>query len=79
MLATVVETGNLLRTVAVSLVAGIGVTLIFSITLWGAIRSVDLGRAERRLAAGAAASLAVAGLLTTLAVIVIGIVVMMQK
>ena len=79
MLATVVETGNLLRTVAVSLVAGIGVTLIFSITLWGAIRSVDLSRSERRLAAGLAASLAVTGLLATLAAVVIGIVVMTQK
>ena len=79
MLATVVETGNLLRTVAVSLVAGIGVTLIFSITIWGAIRSVDLSRAERPLAAGAAAALAVTGLLATLAAVVIGIVVMTQK
>jgi hypothetical protein len=79
MLATVIETENLLRTIAASLIAGIGVTLIFSITLWGAIRSVDLGRAERRLAAGAAASLAVAGLLATLAAVVIGIVVMTQK
>ena len=79
MLATVVETGNLLRTVAASLIAGIGVTLIFSVTIWGAVKSADLSQAERRLGAGVAASLAVAGLLATIGVVVIGIVVMTQK
>jgi hypothetical protein len=79
MLATVVETGDLLRTVAASLIAGVGVTLIFSITLWGAVTSVDLNRAERPLAAGFAAALAVAGLLATLAAVVIGVVVMTNK
>lgn len=79
MLATVVETEDLLRTVAASLIGGIGVTLIFTITIWGAVRFADLSRAERPLAAGAAAALAVAGLLATLAAVVIGIVAMTHK
>ena len=44
-----------------SLVAGVGVTFVFSIAIWGVARFADLSRSERPLAAGAAAALAGSG------------------
>ena len=79
MLATVVETKELLQTVVVSLVAGVGVTLIFSIAVWGTARFAELSRDERPLAAGSAAALAIVCFLATMAAIVIGILVMTDK
>ena len=79
MLATVVDTDALLETVAYSFLAGVGVTLIFSIALWGATRLADLSRDERPIAAAAAAALALIGSVAFVATIVLGIVVMTQK
>jgi hypothetical protein len=79
MLGTIVETGDLLRTVIASVVAGVGVTVVFSVAIWGAARFVDLSRSERPLAAGAAAALGVLALLATLSGVVVGIVVMTSK
>ena len=79
MLATVVETKEMLQTVVVSLVAGVGVTFIFSIAIWGTARFAELSRDERPLAAGAAAALAIVGFLVTVAAIVIGIIVVTDK
>jgi hypothetical protein len=77
--AVVVETKELLETVIASVVAGVGITVIFSIAIWGVARFADLSRNERPLAAGAAATLAGLALLTTLAGVVFGIVVMSSK
>lgn len=79
MMATIVEGKELLQTVAASLVAGVGVTFVFSIAIWGVARFVDLSRHERPLAAGAAALTAGLALLGTAAAVVIGIVVMTKK
>jgi hypothetical protein len=79
MIGTVVETKNLLETVAASMVAGVGITAAFSVMLFGAIRLAELRRDERPLLAGAAAALGAAGLLVTLGGIVLGIVVMTSK
>ena len=79
MLATVVETGDLLKTVAASVIAGVGLTCIFSIAIWGATRYAELSHDERPLAAGAAGALAVLGFLATLAAIVVAIIVMTNK
>jgi hypothetical protein len=77
--ATIVETKALLDTVIVSLVAGIGVTTVFAILIFGAARSADMARSDRPVAAAAAGGLAVAALLVVAAAIVLGIVVMTQK
>ena len=58
MIATVVETKNLLETVAASLIAGIGVTAVFSLVIFGITRSADMVRDERPLLATAAGGLA---------------------
>lgn len=79
MLATVVETRELLETVLYASVAGIGMTLIFSLAIYGATRSADLSRDERPLAAAAAATLAALALVASVAAVVIGIIVMTQK
>jgi hypothetical protein len=78
-MATIVETKELLQTVIASFVAGVGVTTVFSIAIWGGTRFVDLSRGGRPIAAGAAAALAALALLATLAAVVVGIVVMTKK
>ena len=79
MTATILHTTELLETVVASLVAGVGVTATFSVAIWGGARFVDLSRGGRPLAAGAAAALGGLALTTTLAAVVVGIVVMTSK
>jgi hypothetical protein len=76
---TIVETKALLQTVAVSLVAGVGVTAAFSVLIFGITRSADMLRNERPLLAGAAGGLAALALLIVIGSIVLGIVVMASK
>jgi hypothetical protein len=79
MLATIVETGDLLKTVAASVIAGVGLTCVFSIAIWGTTRYAELSQDERPVAAGAAGLLALLGFLVTAAAIVVGIIVMTSK
>jgi uncharacterized membrane protein YcjF (UPF0283 family) len=79
MIATLVEGKALLETVAASVVAGIGVTFVFSVAIWGVARFADLSRNERPLAAGAAALVACLALLATVGIVVIGIIAMTSK
>jgi cation transporter-like permease len=78
-MAVVVETKELLQTVVASLVAGVGITVVFSVAIWGVARFADLSRNERPLAAGAAAALAGLAVLATVAAVAFGIVVMTRK
>ena len=78
-MAVMVETKELLETVVASLVAGVGVTVVFSVAIWGVARFADLSRNDRPLAAGAAAILAGLAVLFTLAAVVFGIVIMSSK
>jgi len=78
-MAVIVETTDLLHTVVAALVAGIGITAVFSVAIWGAARFVDLSVAERRMAATAAAALGIVALIVTLATVGAGIAVMMSK
>ncbi|MET0558927.1 MAG: hypothetical protein ABW065_09700 [Solirubrobacterales bacterium] len=79
MIATVVEGKELLETVVYSAVAGVGITVVFSIAIWGVGRFADLNREERPLAAGAAAAVAGLALMVTAAAVILGIVVMTSK
>lgn len=79
MLGALVETKEMLQTVGYSIVAGVGVTLIFSLAIWGATRFAELSRDERPLAAGGAAALSLLSLIAIVAAVVFGIVVMTQK
>lgn len=77
--AAIVETKEMVQTVIFSLLAGIGVTLIFSVAIWGAARFVDLNQEDRPLAAGGAALVATLALLAVLAAVVTGVIVMTSK
>jgi hypothetical protein len=79
MLATIVDTKALLSTIAASFIAGVGVTLIFSIAILGASRFADLGRDGRPVAAIAFGILGLVALLAAGAAVTIGIIVMTQK
>jgi predicted RecB family nuclease len=78
-IATVVETKELLETVASSLIAGIGVTAAFSIVIFGITRSADMARNDRPVLATAAGGLAAIAGAVVIAAIVFGIVVMTSK
>jgi hypothetical protein len=77
--ATIVQTKDLIETVVYATVAGIGVTAIFAVAIWGVARFTDLSQEERRPAAAAAAGVAGVALLAVLATIVFGVVVMTSK
>jgi hypothetical protein len=79
MIATLVEGKELLETVIASALAGVGVTFVFSIAIWGVARFADLSRSERPLAAGAAAAVAGLALIATAAAVVVGIIAMTSK
>jgi hypothetical protein len=79
MVATAIETKALLETLVASLVAGIGVTAVFALLVFGTIRSAEMAREERPLPAIAAGGLAAIALLVVIASIVLGIVVMTSK
>jgi hypothetical protein len=79
MLATIVDTESLWQTVVYSLVAGVGVTLIFSIAIRAAARVGDYNRDGRTVAATISGAVTVLGLLATAAAIVIGVIVMSTK
>jgi hypothetical protein len=76
MIATVVHTDELLRTIAAAVVGGIGVTFIFSVAIWGAGQFTELSRNERPVAATGAALVGVGALACVAASVIIGIVVM---
>ena len=79
MIATIVDGKDLLQTVLYSSAAGIGITLIFSLGIYGSTRFADYSRDGRRLEATLTGALAVVAMLATIALMVIGIVVMTQK
>lgn len=78
MLATIVHTDELLQTIAASVVAGVGITVVFSIAIWGAARFVDLSSNERRVAAVGAAAVGIIGLTMTLGMVAVGLLVMLS-
>jgi hypothetical protein len=78
-LGSVVDTDALLQTVLAALVAGLGVTLIFSIAIFAFARFAELGREERPVPAFAYAVVALAAAVAFLGAIAVGIVVMTSK
>jgi len=79
MLASVVETKELLSTVIASLIAGVGVTATFSILILAAARSAELRRDDRPLPAAAFGVVVAIAFAVTAAAIVFGIIVMTSK
>jgi hypothetical protein len=79
MIATIVETQDLLDVVWTSAAAGVGVTLAYAAMILGMGRAVDYGRAGRPLEAVAYGVLGLVSLAIVGGAIVLGIVVMVHK
>jgi len=79
MLATLVDTGALLRTIAAAFIAGVGVTLIYSLAILGATRFAEMNRDGRPVAAASFGALAIVAVAVAAAAVTIGIIVMTKK
>lgn len=76
--AVVLDIGQLAQVIEASLIAGIGVSIAFSLVIRGTVRATEQ-RQTHPLAAGLHALMAVIGLLFCLAAIVFGVSVMLSK
>ncbi len=79
MAATILDTKALLETVVSAFIAGVGVTLIFSLAIVGASRFADMNRDGRPVAAIAFGAMGIVALLAALAAVTVGIIVMTRK
>jgi hypothetical protein len=75
----IVDWGTLGKVALASLVAGVGVTLVFSLAIVGAARFADMRRDGRAVEAGAYAVLLAVSLAAVGAAVVVGIIVMAKK
>jgi hypothetical protein len=79
MTAATIDPGLLLKVLYTSLLAGVGVSVVFSFTILGLVRSGEMRRAHRSGAALSYSILAAAGLLATAAIVVYGLILLTQK
>lgn len=79
MLAAIVDADQLLEVVWVSLVAGVGVTIAFSLVILGGARSDEARRTGRAGAATVYAALAALAFAAFAAAVVIGVIIMLRK
>lgn len=80
MIATkILDVSQLLRVIGSALTAGIGVSLFFSLVIYGAVRAGEHRHQSRPVVAGAHVLLATLALAVCLAAIVFGVSVMLKK
>jgi hypothetical protein len=79
MIRAAIDSGALLKMVYSSLIASIGITIIFATAILGAIRAGELRRANRSAAATAYAVLAALGITLAVAIVVYGLVLVAHK
>jgi hypothetical protein len=79
MTATIVDWSDLLQTIGASIVAGVGITIAFSIVIWGTARFADLRREGRTAEAGLPLTVSGLALAVVAAGVVFGVVVMTTK
>jgi hypothetical protein len=79
MTATIVDWSDLLQTIGASIVAGVGITVAFSVVIWGTARFADLRREGRTAEAGLPLTVSGLALAVVAAGVVFGIVVMTTK
>ena len=77
--STIVDWKTLGKVVLYSLVAGVGISLAFSLAIVGAARFADMRRDRRGIEAGGYAVLLAVSLSVVAAAVVLGIVVMTKK
>jgi hypothetical protein len=78
-LATIVDVDQLLEVIWVSLVAGVGVTAVFSLVILGGARSEEARRGGRDRTAMAYVALAALAFAAFAAIVVIGVIIMLRK
>jgi len=79
MIGAIVDVGDLLQVVWVSLAAGLGVTAAFAVAVVGGTRAIELGRDGRAAEAAIFAIAGVVALAAVAAAIVFGIVVLVNS
>jgi hypothetical protein len=79
MTATVVDTHLLLRMTYTALAAGIGVSVVFALAVYGVTRAGDLRREQRVTAASGFAVLGGVALVATVALIVYGLILLGRR
>jgi hypothetical protein len=77
--ATIVQTDVLWKLVVAALAAGVGITAVYALAIYGSTRFVDLRREGRAAAAYVYAVLAVLALAAFAGAVAVGIVVMTNK
>jgi hypothetical protein len=78
-MATIVDIDVLLEVVGAAFAAGIGITAIFGLVIYGGTRFADLRREGNAVGAAAFATFAAVGFAAFVASVVLGIVVMTSK
>jgi hypothetical protein len=79
MTTAAIEVHLLLRVLYTAFAAGVGASLVFSIAVYGLIRSNDMRRDHRALAAAGFGALGAIGLMLTIAMIVFGLILLGHK
>jgi hypothetical protein len=79
MMIAAIDWDALLTAVWAAAAGGVGVTAAYGFAILGSVRAVDLGREGRTAEAAVYAAIGVIGLLTVLAAVVFGIVVLTNK
>jgi len=79
MIATILDLEALYKVIVASLVAGVGISAVFGVMVYGGTRFVDMRRESRPMAAGAYGVLATLALIGFIAGLVYGLHVMTSK
>jgi hypothetical protein len=79
MIGAIVDVGDLLQVVWVSLAAGLGVTAAFAVAIVGGTRAVELGRHGRGAEAAIFAIAGIVAMAAVVAAIAIGIAVLINQ
>jgi hypothetical protein len=79
LLAQIIDVGDLVSVIWTSLVAGIGVCLVFSLAIIGFARATDMAREGNGVAMAAYGLLALVAFAAVLALVVFGVIVMTAK
>jgi hypothetical protein len=77
--STIVNFSTLAKVIEGSLVAGIGITIVFSMVIWGATRASDYARTDRRGLAVMHGALASVALIAVAASVVYGFTILTTK
>jgi predicted membrane channel-forming protein YqfA (hemolysin III family) len=79
MTTAVIDAHLLLKVLYTSLLAGVGVSVVFAIAVLGLVRSSDARREERPTAAASYALLGAVGLILSAALVVFGLILLARK